>query len=155
MLTLSQILLVVVVTLLSVLLTIFSIYTFRILEQVKRSLEKTNSMLDDMKRITKAIADPVEHAAEFVGGLKKGARLVELAGKLLDKKHSQPKKASGCAIGGINILARSRTSGRSCNSKPRLRSKNLCPAAAPNPHPKNILFTTPASGWESNFLFCC
>ena len=52
-------------------------------------MEKTNSMLDDMKRITKAIADPVEHAAEFVGGLKKGAKLVELAGKLLDKKHSQ------------------------------------------------------------------
>lgn len=89
MLTLSQILLVVVVTLLSVLLTIFSIYVFRIMEQVKQSLVKTNSMFDDMKRITKAIADPVEHAAEFVGGLKKGAKLVELAGKLLDKKHSE------------------------------------------------------------------
>ena len=61
----------------------------RILDQFKKTMEKTNSMLDDMKRITKAIADPVEHAAEFVGGLKKGAKLVELAGKLLDKKHSQ------------------------------------------------------------------
>ncbi|OGD57996.1 hypothetical protein A3I57_00525 [Candidatus Beckwithbacteria bacterium RIFCSPLOWO2_02_FULL_47_23] len=73
----------------SVLLTIFSIYTFRILDQVKRSLEKTNLMLDDMKRITKAIADPVEHAAEFVGGLKKGAKLVELAGRLIEKKKSE------------------------------------------------------------------
>ena len=89
MLTLSQILLVVVVTLLSVLLTIFSIYTFRILDQFKKTMEKTNSMLDDMKRITKAIADPVEHAAEFVGGLKKGAKLVELAGRLIEKKKSE------------------------------------------------------------------
>ena len=94
MLTLSQILLVVVVTLLSVLLTIFSIYTFRILDQFKKTMEKTNSMLDDMKRITKAIADPVEHAAEFVGGLKKGAKLVELAGKLLKKKHEDKKDKS-------------------------------------------------------------
>lgn len=86
MLTLSQILLVVVVTLLSVLLTIFSVYVFRIMEQVKRSLEKTNTMLDDMKRITKSIADPIEHASEFVSGLKKGAKLVELAGKMIDKK---------------------------------------------------------------------
>lgn len=89
MLTLSQILLVVVVVLLSVLLTIFSVYVFKIMEQIKFSLMKTNSMLDDMKRITKAVADPVEHAAEFVGGLKKGAKIVELAGKLLDKKKSE------------------------------------------------------------------
>lgn len=86
MLTLSQVLLVLVVTLLSVLLTIFSIYIFRILDQVKKSLEKTNSMLDDVKRMTKAIADPVEHAAEFVGGLKKGAKIVELATRLIEKK---------------------------------------------------------------------
>jgi hypothetical protein len=86
MLTLSQIMLVIVVTLLSVLLTIFSVYVFRILEQVKRSLEKTNTMLDDMKRITKSVADPIEHASEFVSGLKKGAKLVELAGKVIEKK---------------------------------------------------------------------
>jgi hypothetical protein len=86
MLTLSQILLVIVVTLLSVLLTIFSVYIFRILEQVKRSLEKTNTMLDDMKRITKSVADPIEQASEFVSGLKKGAKLVELAGKVIEKK---------------------------------------------------------------------
>lgn len=85
---------VVVVTLLSVLLTIFSIYVFRIMDQVKQSLEKTNSMLDDMKRITKAVADPVEHAAEFVGGLKKGAKIVELAGKLLEKKKSEKPQKS-------------------------------------------------------------
>jgi uncharacterized protein YoxC len=86
MLTLSQIMLVIVVTILSVLLTIFSVYVFRILEQVKRSLEKTNTMLDDMKRITKSVADPIEHASEFVSGLKKGAKLVELAGKVIEKK---------------------------------------------------------------------
>ncbi len=89
MLTLSQVLLVIVVVLLSVLLTIFSVYIFRILEQVKQSLEKTNTMLDDMKRITKSVADPIEQASEFVSGLKKGAKLVELAEKAIEHKNRE------------------------------------------------------------------
>lgn len=94
MLTLSQILLVVVVTILVVLLIIFSIYVFKILDEVKLSLKKTNAMLDDMKRITKSVADPIEHASEFISGLKKGAKLVELAGELVSKKneHGKSKK---------------------------------------------------------------
>jgi len=86
MLTLSQIILVIVVTILSILLVIFSIYIFRILDELKTTLEKTNSMMDDMKRITKSVADPIEHASEFVSGLKKGAKLVELAGEFVEKK---------------------------------------------------------------------
>jgi|GEM_PF-2744721 len=92
MLTLSQILLVVVVTILLVLLIIFSIYIFKILDEVKLSLKKTNAMLDDLKRVTKAVADPVEHASEFISGLKKGAKLVELAGELVSKKTEHGKK---------------------------------------------------------------
>jgi len=86
MLTLSQIILVIVVTILSILLVIFSIYIFRILDELKRTLQKTNSMMDDMKRITKSVADPIEHASEFVSGLKKGAKLVEMAGEFVEKK---------------------------------------------------------------------
>jgi hypothetical protein len=86
MLTLSQIILVIVVTILSILLVIFSIYIFRILDELKSALEKTNSMMDDMKRITKSVADPIEHASEFVSGLKKGAKLIELAGEFVEKK---------------------------------------------------------------------
>ncbi|MEK7513420.1 MAG: hypothetical protein AAB430_01650 [Patescibacteria group bacterium] len=86
MLTLSQIILVIVVTILSILLIIFSVYIFRILDEMKKALVKTNSMLDDMKRITKSVADPIEHASEFISGLKKGAKLVELAGDLISKK---------------------------------------------------------------------
>jgi len=92
MLTLSQIILVIVVTILSILLIIFSIYIF--LEELKKTLQKTNSMMDDMKRITKSVADPIEHASEFISGLKKGAKLVELAGELVSKKqeHDRRKK---------------------------------------------------------------
>jgi len=85
MLTLSQIVLVIVVTILSILLVIFSIYIFRILDEVKKTMEKTNDMMLDFKRITKSVADPIEHASEFITGLKKGAKLVELAGELVDK----------------------------------------------------------------------
>ena len=88
MLTLSQVILVIVVTVLCILLIIFSIYVFRILEEVRLSLKKANLMLDDMKRITKSVADPVEHASEFISGLEKGAKVVELAGELIHKKDS-------------------------------------------------------------------
>lgn len=94
MITLSQIILVIVVTILCVLLIIFSIYVFKILEEVKISLKKTNTMLDDVKRITKAVADPVEHASEFISGLKKGAKLVELAGELVAKKQEHDRRKS-------------------------------------------------------------
>lgn len=86
MLTLSQIILVIVVTILSILLIIFSVYTFRILDEIRKTLQKTNSMMDDMKRITKSVADPIEHASEFISGLKKGAKLVELAGEFVSKR---------------------------------------------------------------------
>lgn len=86
MLTLSQIILVVVVTILTVLLVIFAIYIFKILEEVKKMMVKTNTMMDDFQRITKSVADPIEHASEFVTGLKKGAKLVELAGDMIDRK---------------------------------------------------------------------
>jgi len=49
-------------------------------------------MMDDMKRITKSVADPIEHASEFVTGLKKGAKLVELAGEIVDKKKKTTSK---------------------------------------------------------------
>jgi hypothetical protein len=94
MLTLSQIILVIVVTILSILLIIFSIYIFRILDEVRIALKKTNAMLDDIKRITKSVADPIEHASEFVAGLKKGAKLVELAGELIKTKDKTAKKSS-------------------------------------------------------------
>lgn len=89
MLTLSQVLLVMVVTILTILLVVFSIYIFKILDEVKKSLIKTNSMMDDVKRITKSVADPIEQASEFVSGLNKGAKLVELAGNLIEKKNTK------------------------------------------------------------------
>lgn len=94
MLTLSQIILMIVVTILSILLIIFSIYVFKILDEVKKTLVKTNSMMDDMKRITKSVADPIEHASEFISGLKKGAKLVELAGELVSKKQEHDRRKS-------------------------------------------------------------
>jgi hypothetical protein len=92
MLTLSQIILVIVVTILSILLVIFSIYIFRILDEIKKTLEKTNEIMVDIKRISRSVAEPIEHASEFVSGLKKGAKLVELAGEIIEKKKTAKKK---------------------------------------------------------------
>lgn len=97
MLTLSQIILVIVVTILSILLVIFSIYIFRILDEVKSTLEQTNAIMADMKRISKSVADPIEHASEFVSGLRKGTKLVELAGEIIEKKRTAKKPASSKA----------------------------------------------------------
>ena len=86
MLTLSQILLVIVVTVLTILVIIFSLYIFRILDEIRKTLQKTNAIMDDMKRVSKSVADPIEHASEFVAGLKQGGKLVELAGRFVERK---------------------------------------------------------------------
>lgn len=49
--------------------------------------------MDDMKRMSKSVADPIESASEFVTGLKKGSKLVELAGNLIEsRKHGSKDK---------------------------------------------------------------
>lgn len=85
-------LLVFVISSLTVILIIIGIQVIKILQEVRISLTKTNSMLDDAKKISHSIAEPIESASDFVMGLKKGFRVVDMAEKLLSKKVGDKKE---------------------------------------------------------------
>lgn len=51
------------------------IWTVKLLKEVKITVEKTNSILDDTKLITSSVAQPVSSFSEFVMGFKNGLSL--------------------------------------------------------------------------------
>lgn len=93
MFSLSQYLLVFVISSLTVVLLIIGIQVIRILSELKVSLKKTNQILDDVTVVSHAVAKPVESVSEFVSGLKKGAKVVDMAEELLTKR-LEPKNKS-------------------------------------------------------------
>lgn len=80
-----QILLTVVITTLTVLLVIIGIEVFQILKEFKKMMEKVNLMMDDVHRVTKSIADPIEEASGFIMGLKRGVNFFKAISRLLEK----------------------------------------------------------------------
>lgn len=51
------------------------IWTVKLLKEVKITIEKTNSILDDTKLITSSVAQPVSSFSEFIMGFKNGLSL--------------------------------------------------------------------------------
>lgn len=78
----TQILLIVVISILTLLLSAIGVQMFLILTEVRNILKKTGGMLDDAKRITHAVAEPVEEASSFMLGLKNGFGLVKKIKKI-------------------------------------------------------------------------
>jgi len=72
-----QILLTVVVTTLTVLLVIIGVQVFLILKEVKKTLSRANKILDDIEVLTNSVSKPIEEAAHFFSGLKKGTDVIK------------------------------------------------------------------------------
>lgn len=86
MVDLSQLLLVIVITTLTILLTFIGIQIFYILREVKRTIEKINKMLDDAGMITESIAQPISGLGGVLDGLKSSLKAVEAIGRFLTRK---------------------------------------------------------------------
>ncbi len=86
MIDLTQVLLVVVITTLTILLSFIGIQVVFILREVRRSLEKVNKMLDDAGMITESIAHPIAGIGGMLDGLKSGAKAIETFGNFLSRK---------------------------------------------------------------------
>jgi len=69
MLSVTQILLIFVVSILTVVLAIIGIQVFLILKESRRSIEKVNKMLDDAGRISESIAKPLSALSGSLSGL--------------------------------------------------------------------------------------
>lgn len=89
MVDLSQVLLVIVITTLTILLTFIGIQVVYILREVRRAIEKMNKMLDDAGMITESIAHPISGLGGMIDGVKSGFKAIETLGNFLSRKRPQ------------------------------------------------------------------
>jgi len=69
--------------LITTVIVVAGIWLILILKELKSTLKKADSILDDTKTITSAVAEPVSSISEFVRGFKNG---VSLFNNLFKKK---------------------------------------------------------------------
>src|SRR4030042_2704938 len=86
MVDLTQLLLIVVITTLTILLSFIGIQVVFILRELRRTLEKINKMLDDLGLITESIAQPIAGFGGMIDGIRSGMKAVNAIGRFLNKK---------------------------------------------------------------------
>ena len=90
-----QIVLLLVIVVLTVLLVVLGIQVFYILREFRKTISKTNSVLDNADSITQSIQDPLSAISSLTGGLRGGsivtiARFVKtLLGGESERKHGR------------------------------------------------------------------
>lgn len=70
-----QIVLLLVIVVLTVLLLILGIQVFYILREFRKTITKTNNVLDNADSITQSIQDPLSALSSLTGGLRGGSVL--------------------------------------------------------------------------------
>ena len=80
-----QILIIVLVTILTVLLTIVGIQAIFILKELKKTLTRVNSVLDDVETVSHSIATPVERFSGLLMNLQQGAGVLRFLNKIRDR----------------------------------------------------------------------
>lgn len=86
----TQILLIVVITILTIVLTLIGIQFFFILKELKRGLQKVNKMLDNGTLVSQAIAKSVTGVSGILSGIKTGLSILNIFHK--DKKEEDGKE---------------------------------------------------------------
>jgi len=87
----TQILLIIVVTVLTTLLTIVGIQVIYILREFRKTVEKTNKILDDTGVISESVAKPVESMSGLIMGIRKGLEIFEIFRKRKSKREEENK----------------------------------------------------------------
>lgn len=82
----TQVLLIIVVTVLTVLLAVIGVQVVFILAEIRKSLEKFNKIIDDAGAVTRGISRSLTGMGGIVEGLKTGLSIVNIFGKKKDKE---------------------------------------------------------------------
>lgn len=82
MINLTQIILVVVITTLTILLTFIGIQVVYILKDLRETLKRINKIADNAEVISSAVVKPVTGVAALVEGIQSSIRIAELLGRL-------------------------------------------------------------------------
>jgi Zn-dependent protease len=86
MLQFQQLFLTILISVLTILIIVFSIFVFSILKEVRETIRKFNKILDDMGAISGSIAKPISGLAGIFEGIKTGFKAVETIGKFAGRK---------------------------------------------------------------------
>lgn len=71
----AQTILFLVIIVLTILLLVLGIQVFFILKELRKTIEKTNKVLDDAEQITESVSAPLSSISALTMGLKTGASL--------------------------------------------------------------------------------
>lgn len=88
----TQVLLIVVITVLTILLALIGIQVFFILREVQQSIKKMNKILDDAGSVSASIARPITALSESITGVSGLAGLVGWLTKRKKKKEIEEEK---------------------------------------------------------------
>jgi len=78
----QQLFLIILISTLTVLVVIFSIFVFRILQEFRDTLKKVNKILDDVGVISSSVSGPVSGLSDLVSGLRSGMRIFDVIAKV-------------------------------------------------------------------------
>lgn len=88
----NQILLFVVITILTILLTLSGIQVYHILKDLRITIKKINSILDDTNVVTSSIAKPIIGISGFISGIKSGSDIINLFLRSKEGKNESKRK---------------------------------------------------------------
>ena len=92
MVSLNQLLLVGVVSVLTIILSLVGIQVIYILRDFRKSVEKVNKILDDAGVASESVVKPIAAFSGFLTGFLSGEKLLQLAKKWLGSKGKQKEK---------------------------------------------------------------
>ena len=88
-----QILLAVVVTALTIMLIIVGIELLRVLKEARKTMERTNRILDDVETISSSVSGPVSKFSNLIQGMQQGASVINTITRILDKRFGKSEKS--------------------------------------------------------------
>lgn len=86
---LTQIIIIISLISITTIVVISGVWLIKVFKELKTTINKTNTILDDAHLITSSVAKPVSSISEFVMGFKNGFSFFN---KLFDKKDKDVKK---------------------------------------------------------------
>lgn len=87
----AQTVLFLVILILAVLLVVLGIQVFFILRELRKTLEKTNKVLDDAGLITESVSKPIANLSTLSFGVKTGAQIANILGAVGGHKKKRDK----------------------------------------------------------------
>ncbi len=78
MIDITQILLILVVVVLTVLLCVIGVQVYFLLKEVKKSIDKLNHFLDNAEEITENIGKPIAGLTGILAGVREGFKLFKV-----------------------------------------------------------------------------